>query len=131
MPPPLLSLKFFPYQSFSETDWFLGEVFSVLLVRKIFDKTVKLPLLCFKNSIPEIFRNTEVFSYEFYRNCETKSFRRRNVILPPLCLSLSLLLSLSLSLSLSTSPSPMHKIFRYPKFSDTPKCSQTTFFGTV
>ena len=24
----------------------------------------------------------------------------------------------------------MHKIFRYPKFSETPKCSPTKFFGT-
>ena len=50
-----------------------------------------------------------MFSYEIFRYCVTKSFWRRTWY-PP-CL--------------------MHKIFRYPKFSDTPKCSPTKFFGTV
>ena len=42
--------------------------------------------------------STEGFTYQFYRHCETKNFRRKNVI-----------------------PPSMHKIFWYPKFSETSK----------
>ena len=83
-PPPLLSIKyFFLPEIFWNTEWFPGEVFSVLWDRKIFDKTVKLPpSFAWKFSIPELFRNTEGFSYEFYRHCETKIFQRSLVRSP-------------------------------------------------
>ena len=43
-PPPLLSIKWFSLpEIFWNTDWFPGEVFSVLWDKKNFDKTVKLP----------------------------------------------------------------------------------------
>ena len=64
-------------------------------------------------SIPEInetLKNSP--PYGNFRHCETKNFRRKLLIPPP------------------PSPSLMHKIFRYPKFSDTPKCSPTKFFGS-
>ena len=57
----------------------------------------------------ETFWNTEVFPDEIFWYCVTKSFRRRNLIPPFL----------------------MHKIFRYSKFCDTPKCFPTNIFGTT
>ena len=83
-PPPLLSIKFFSLSEFFwNTEWFPGEVFSVLWDKQNFDKTVKLPpSFAWKFSIPEFFQNTEVF-YEFYRHCETKIFQRSLVISPP------------------------------------------------
>ena len=57
--------------------------------------------------------NNKGLPYGNFRHCEIKNFRRKILIPPP------------------PSPSLMHKIFRYPKFSDTPKCSPTKFFGTV
>ena len=57
----------------------------------------------------ETFWNTEVFPNEIFWYCVTKSFRRRNLIPPFLML----------------------KIFRFPKFCDTPKCSPTNNFGTA
>ena len=82
--PPLLSIKIFSLpEIFRNTEWFPGEVFSVLWDKKIFGKTVKVPpSFAWKFSIPEFFRNTEVFSYEFYRHCETKIFQRSFVISP-------------------------------------------------
>ena len=145
--PPLLSIKTFSLpEIFWNTEWFPGEVFSVLWDKKNFDKTVKLPpSFAWKFSIPEFFRSvllrilsalwdknfsTELSDIPFLciKYCDTrnflkhrtvpqrnflvmcdKSFRRRNVIPPSL----------------------MHKVFRYPKFSDKPKCSPTKFFGSV
>ena len=83
--PPLLSIKIFSLpEIFWNTEWFPGEVFSVLWDKKIFDKTMKgwSPSFAWKFSIPKFFRNTEVFSYEFYRHCETKIFQRSLVISP-------------------------------------------------
>ena len=48
--------------------------------------------------------STEGFTYQIYRHCETKNFRRKNVI-----------------------PPSMHKIFRYPKFSETLKVCSRNF----
>ena len=73
--PPLLSIKYFTLpEIFWNTEWFPGEVFSVLWDKKfsIFDKSVELPpSFAWNFSIPELFRNTEGFFYEFYRYCET------------------------------------------------------------
>ena len=82
--PPPLSIKYFSLpEIFWNTEWFPGEVFSVLWDKKIFDRTVNLPpSFAWKFSIPEFFRNTEGFSYEFYRHCETKIFQRSLVISP-------------------------------------------------
>ena len=89
IPPPLLSIKIFPYQKFSETQWFPGVVFSVLWAKKIFDKTLKLPpSFAWNFSIPEFFRNAEGF-YEFYRRWETKIFQRSLVISPLWCIKFS------------------------------------------
>ena len=46
----------------------------------ISDKTVKAPLLCIKFFITKIFQNTDGFLYDLFRHCETKKFRRKNVI---------------------------------------------------
>ena len=84
IPPPLLSIKYFSLpEIFWNTEWFPGEVFSVLWDEKIFDKNVKPPpSFAWKFSIPEFFRNTKGFSYEFYRHCETKIFQWSLVISP-------------------------------------------------
>ena len=82
--PALLSIKYLSLpELFWNTEWFPGEVFFGPVREKIFDKTVKLPpSFAWKFSIPEFFRNTEGFSYEFYRHCETKIFQRSLVISP-------------------------------------------------
>ena len=80
-PPPRIH-NFFPYQKNSEKpNGFLAKFFRSCEMKNIFDKTVKLSF-AWKFSIPEFFRNTEMFSYEFYRHCETKIFQRSLVISP-------------------------------------------------
>ena len=54
-------------------------------------------------SIPKNFWNIEGFPYEVFQSCETKKFRQKIMI--PLC----------------------KKFFRYPKFSNTPNCSNNFF----
>ena len=85
---------------------------------------------------------------KFFRSCEIKKFRQNREASPFLCLKLfdtrnlpkhrRVLLGIlralwdkDFSTEFSDIPSLMHKIFRYPKFSDTPKCSPTKFFGIV
>ena len=81
-PPPPRIHNFFPYQKNSEKpNGFLAKFFRSCEMKNIFDKTVKLSF-AWKFSIPEFFRNTEMFSYEFYRHCETKIFQRSLVISP-------------------------------------------------
>ena len=79
--PPLLSIELFSLpEIFSNT----GEVFSVLWDKKKFRPNREAsPSFAWKFSIPELFRNTEVFSYEFYWHSETKNFRRK-ILIPPL-----------------------------------------------
>ena len=77
-------------------------------ITKFFGKNVNLPPSFAGNfSILEFFRTQEGFIYDCYRHCETTIFQRSLVI------------------------SPVQKIFRYTKFSETPKRSSTKFFGTV
>ena len=81
---PLLSINFFPYQKLSETqNGSLAKFVWFCEVKKNSGETVKLPpSFAWNFSIPEFFRNTEGFSYEFYRHCETKIFQRSLVICP-------------------------------------------------
>ena len=66
--------------------------------QKIFDGNLWYPLLCIKFfDTPNFLRHWRD-AHENFRHCETKKFRRKIVI-----------------------PSIMHKIFRYPKFSETLK----------
>ena len=87
--PPLLSIKYFSLpEIFWNTEWFPGEVFSVLWDKKVFDKTVKLPpSFAWNFSIPEIFRNTEEFSYEFYRQWD-KDFSTEFSDIPIFCIKI-------------------------------------------
>ena len=79
IPPSLLSIKFFPYQKFLETQNGSLAKFFRSCQKKNFDKTVKFPpSFARKFSIPEFFRHTEVFSYEFYRHCETKILNEKS-----------------------------------------------------
>ena len=63
---------------------------------KIFDGKTWYPLVCIKFfDTPNFLKHLRV-AHENFRHCETKNFRRKNVI-----------------------PPSMHKIFRYPKISET------------
>ena len=96
--------------------------------------------------------NSKGFPYGNFRYCETKNFRRKILILlPPPFIQTFSIPEINETLKDSTPtgifgpetknfrrkilipppPSLMHKFFRYPKFSDTPKCSPTKFFGAV
>ena len=105
IPPPLLSIKYFSLPAvFWSTEGFSGEVFSVLWEKQNFDKTVKPPVSsAWNSSIPEFFRNTEV-----YRHWDTKKTRQKILILPP-------------------SPPLTHKFLRYGKSCETKKGSQEVF----
>ena len=66
--------------------------------QKIFDGNLWYPLLCIKFfDTPNFLRHWRD-AHEIFRHCETKKFRRK-IVIPPI----------------------MHKIFRYPKFSETLK----------
>ena len=65
---------------------------------KIFDRKTWYPLVCIKFFDTPNFLKHWRDAHEIFRHCETKNFRRKNVI-PPI----------------------MHETFRYPKFSETLK----------
>ena len=65
---------------------------------KIFDGKLWNPLLCIKFFDTPNFLKHWRDAHEIFRHCETKNFRRK-IVIPPI----------------------MHKIFRYPKFSETLK----------
>ena len=72
--------------------------------QKIFDGNLWYPLLCIKFfDTPNFLRHWRD-AHEIFRHCETKNFRRKNVI-----------------------PPSMHKISRYPKFSETLKVCPRNF----
>ena len=77
--PPLVSIFFFRTRKILKNRMVSWRFFRSCEMKKIFDKTVKLSF-AWKFLIPEFFRNTEMFSYEFYRHCETKIFQRSLVI---------------------------------------------------
>ena len=81
---PLSSIKIFPLpKNLWNAEWFPGEVFSVLWDKRNFRQNLEAsPSFAWNFSIPEFFRYTEMFSYEFYRQCETKIFQRILVIPP-------------------------------------------------
>ena len=82
-PPPLIHKIFFLTRNFLKYRMVPWRSFSVLWDKKNFDKTVKLPpSFAWNFSIPEFFRKTEGFSYEFYWHCERKIFQRSLVISP-------------------------------------------------
>ena len=108
LPPPLLET--FRYQNSFETQKGSPTNFIGTVRQRFFNGVQLYPLLMHKILRCTKFSETPKCSLrEIFGYCETKSFRRRNLIPPSL----------------------MHKIFRYPKFSDTSKCSPTKFFGTV
>ena len=81
---PLSSIKNFPLpKNLWNAEWFPGEVFSVLWDKRNFRQNLESsPSFAWKFSIPDFFWNTEVFSYEFYRQCETINFQR-SLVIPP------------------------------------------------
>ena len=145
---PLLSIIFFfDTKNFLENRRVPLQSFSFRSCEtKNFDKTVKLPpSFAWKFSIPEFFRNTEVFFYEFYRHWD-KNFSTEFSDIPLLCIKFfairnflkhrtvpqrifSALCDKSFRRRkvIPRPPSLMHKNFRYPKFFDTPKCSNKIF----
>ena len=82
-PPPLIHKIFFPTRNFLKhriVPW--RSFFGPVRLKKV-DKTVKLPpSFAWKFSLPEFFRNTAGFSYEFYGHWEIKIFQRSLVISP-------------------------------------------------
>ena len=95
---PSIKHKIFRYPKFSETLNGCPRNFSALWDKKIFDGKLWYPLLCIKFFDTPNFLKHWRDAHEIFRHCETKNFRRKNVI-----------------------PPSMHKIFRYPKFSETLK----------
>ena len=87
LPPPLLSIKYFYLPEFFwNTEWFPGEVFSVLWEKKNFRQNREAsPSFAWNFSIPEFFRNTEGFYYEFYRHWD-KDFLTEFSDIPFLCI---------------------------------------------
>ena len=92
--------KIFRYPKFSETFKVCSRNFSALWDKKISIENLESPppLLSINFFATGRFlkHSTEGFTYQIYRHCETKNFRRKNVI-----------------------PPSMHKYFRYPKISET------------
>ena len=147
-PLPLIHKIFFPTRNFLKHRMVPWRSFFGPVRRENFDKTVKLPpSFAGKFSIPQFFRNTEVFSYELsalwdknfstefsditflcIKFCGTWNFlkhrsvpqRNFSVLCDKKCLTENVIL-----------PSLMHIFFRHSKLSHTPKCSPTKFFGTV
>ena len=72
--------------------------------QKIFDGNLWYPLLCIKFFDTPNFLKHWRDAHEIFRHCETQNFRRKNVI-----------------------PPSMHKISRYPKFSETLKVCPRNF----
>ena len=107
---PLLGIKFFDTRNFVKNRRVPLRNDSVL-----WDKTILTPppplSYPYFVSIPEIFWNTEGFPYEVFRFFETKNFRQNRY---------------ALQISYGHPP-PMHGKFQYPKFSETPKCSNEVF----
>ena len=148
---PSLIHKFFSIpENFRKTEGFLYKAFRFGPVRqKVSTKPwCPPPSSAWKFSIKEFFWNTKVFSNEMFRYSETKT-STENRDTPPLIQTFSIpeiIATVKDSLTeifdtetknflrkilIPPPPSLMHKIFRHPKFSDTPKCSPTKFFGTV
>ena len=83
IPPPLIHKKFFPIINFLKhrmVPWrsFLGPV----RWKHFRQNREASPSFAWNFSIPELFRNTEGFSYDFSRHCETKIFQRSSMISP-------------------------------------------------
>ena len=105
--PPILH-KIFRYPKFSETLKGCPRNFFGTVRLKIFDGKTWYPLVCIKFFDTPNFLKHWRDAHEIFRHCETKNFRRK-IVIPPI----------------------MHKIFRYPKFSETLKGCPRNFFGTV
>ena len=109
-PPPLIHKIFFPTRNCLKhrmVPW--RSFFGPVRLKKISTKPWSFPLLCLKNF------DTRMLS------------KNRRVLLR----ILSALWDKDFSTEFSWHPLVIHKILRYTKFSETPKCSLTKFFGTV
>ena len=95
--PPIMH-KIFRYPKFSETSKGCPRIFSALWDKKIFDGKTWYPLVCINFFDTLNFLKHLGHAHEIFWHCETKNFRRKNVI-----------------------PPSMHKIFWYPNFSETSK----------
>ncbi len=85
---PLIHKIFFPTRNFLKQNGSLARFFRSCAIKKVFDKTVKLPpCFAWNFSIPEIFRNTEGFSYDFYRQWD-KDFSAEFSDIPIFCIKI-------------------------------------------
>ena len=108
-PPPPSFIQIFSGPEVSETlkdspTKFFGTVRQKNFDRKSWKSPPPLLSINFFATGRFLKHSTEGFTYQIYRHCETKNFRRKNVI-----------------------PPSMHKIFRYPKFSETLKVCSRNF----
>ena len=109
---PLLCLKLFDTRILSKHRNVLLRILSALWNKNFSKEFSDIPFLCIKFFDRRNFlKHRSVFPTKFFGTVWQKVFDGETWY--PLPFSL------------------MHKIFRYPKFSDTPKCSPTKFFGTV
>ena len=110
-PPPSYPLihKFFSLpEIFWNTEWFPGEVFSVLWEKNFSTKPWSFPPPLLENFRYQNSFETQKCSTNFIGTVRQKFFN-----------------------GVQWYPLLMHKVLRYTKFSETPKCSPTKFFGTV
>ena len=145
---PLLSIKYFSLpEIFWNTEWFPGEVFSVLW-ENFRQNREDSPLLCLKLSDTRILSKQKGSSTNFIgtvrqkffngvsdiaflsiKFCDTRNFLKHRSVPQRI---FSVLCDTKFSAEKRDTPlSLMHKIFWYPNFSDTPKCSPTKFVGPV
>ena len=146
--PPFSSIKLFETKNFLKNSRIPLRNFSVR--QKISTKPwCPPPSYSWKFSTKKIFWNTKVLSNEIFWYCETKTFRRKIVIPPPL-LSIkifslpeifwntewfpdevfSVLWDKKISTKPWSFPPPLLENFRYENSFETQKCS-TNFIGTV
>ena len=110
IPPPLLSIKFFPYQNFSETqNGSLAKFFRSCEIKKFSTKPWNFPPPLLENFRYQSCFETRKWSPTIFIGTLREKFFNGVQWCSPL----------------------MHKIWQYTRFSETPKCSPTKFFGTV
>ena len=93
-PSPSYAWKFSMKEFFWNTKVFSNKIFRYSETKQ-FRRKIVIPVLCIKCFNTPIFLTHWREVHEYFRHCETKNFRRKIVI--------------------------MHKIFRYPKYSETLK----------
>ena len=149
-PPPHSPLihKIFRYQKFCETQKGSSTKWFGTVRQKIFDGNLWYPLLCIEFFDTPNFLRQWRDAHEIVRHCETKNFRRKNVIPPFSSIKLfetrsflknsriplrnfSALWDIKTSTENRDMPPLIHNFFRYQKFSGKQKAFFTKLFISV